>query len=93
MGRSVHNQRIERFWRDLFGGCTCLYYNLLYYIENTGVLDPCNTSDIFCLHYIFQGMLERRFTEDRVIQELYEESEEEHATTTHDVISPCNLTL
>ena len=49
MGRSVDNQRIERFWR----GCTCLYYNLFYYLENTGVLDPCNTSDIFCLHYIF----------------------------------------
>ena len=23
-GRSVHNQRIERFWRDLFTACTCL---------------------------------------------------------------------
>ena len=53
MGRSVHNQCIERFLRDLFGGCTCLYYNLFYYLENTGVLDPSNTSDIFCLHYIF----------------------------------------
>ena len=24
-GRSVHNQRIERFWRDLFVGCTYIY--------------------------------------------------------------------
>ena len=24
-GRSVHNSRIERFWRDLFRGCTILY--------------------------------------------------------------------
>ena len=27
-GRSVHNQRIERFWRDLFSGCTSLFYHL-----------------------------------------------------------------
>ena len=25
-GRSVHNQRIERSWRDVFSGCTILYY-------------------------------------------------------------------
>ena len=23
MGRSVHNQQIERLWRDLFSGCIC----------------------------------------------------------------------
>ena len=26
-GRSVHNQRIERWWRDLFIGCVCVFYN------------------------------------------------------------------
>ena len=26
--QSVHNQRIERFWRDLFVGCTCVFYFL-----------------------------------------------------------------
>lgn len=28
--RSVHNQRIERFWRDLFSGCTSLLLSVLY---------------------------------------------------------------
>ena len=26
-GRSVHNQRIERFWRDVFAGCLSLFYH------------------------------------------------------------------
>lgn len=32
-GRSVHNQRIEPLWRDLFCGCLHVYYNLLYAME------------------------------------------------------------
>ena len=27
-GRSVYNQRIERLWRDVFGSCIVLFYNL-----------------------------------------------------------------
>lgn len=52
-GRSVHNSRIERLWRDLFQGCTVLYYNLFHYMEEEGVLDPDNSVHLFCLHYVY----------------------------------------
>ena len=34
-GRSVHNQRIECLWRDVFNACLVLFYSLL---ENSGIL-------------------------------------------------------
>ena len=56
-GRSVHNQRIERLWRDVFSSCTILFYNLFYFMESSNVLDVDNELHIFCLHYIFLGRI------------------------------------
>ena len=52
-GRSVHNQRIERFWRDMFSGCISLFYYLFYNLENCGLLCPNDEVDLFSLHYAF----------------------------------------
>ena len=52
-GRSVHNQRIERLWRDVFCGCTTLFYNLFYFMENNSLLDLDNEIHLFCLQYVF----------------------------------------
>ena len=52
-GRSVHNQRIERMWRDVFNGCTVLYYNMFLHMEQEGLLDPSNEVHLYCLHFIF----------------------------------------
>lgn len=49
----VHNQRIERLWRDVFSGCTVLYYQLFYHMEEAGMLDPDDPIHLFCLQYIF----------------------------------------
>ena len=52
-GRSVHNQRIERLWRDVFNSCLVLYYSLFKYMENIGIIYIDNDLHIFCLHFVY----------------------------------------
>ena len=52
-GKSVHNQRIERLWRDVFIQCSILYYQLFWYMEDSGLLDIDNEVHMYTLHYIF----------------------------------------
>ena len=42
VGSSVHNQRIERFWRDMHRCVTRTFYRLFYYLEYQTLLDPTN---------------------------------------------------
>ena len=53
VGRSVHNQRIERLWRDVFSGCIYMFYQLFYCLEENSLLDPTDEIDLFVLHFIF----------------------------------------
>ena len=53
VGSSVHNQRIERFWRDMHRCVTSVYYRLFYYLEHNELLNPIDTMQIFALHYIY----------------------------------------
>ena len=50
VGKSVHNQRVERLWRDVFEGVLMLYYNLFYYMENIEMLNP--SDDIACIMFL-----------------------------------------
>ena len=50
--KSCHNQRIERLWRDVFHGCTYLYY-MFYFLEEQGNLDIAGNYNLFSLHYVF----------------------------------------
>lgn len=53
VGPSVHNQRIERLWRDVFDVVTGSYYRVFYHLESCGILDPLNPLHLFCLHYVY----------------------------------------
>ncbi|XP_030578717.1 uncharacterized protein LOC115775323 isoform X1 [Archocentrus centrarchus] len=52
-GRSVHNQRIERLWRDVWTCVTHLFYEVLHSLEEDGLLDLADSVHLFCAHYVF----------------------------------------
>lgn len=58
-GRSTHNQRIERLWRDVHRCATQLYYRLFYFLEDRELLNPHNDIHIFALHYIYLPRINR----------------------------------
>ena len=53
VGSSVHNQRIERLWKDMHKCVTSLYYRLFYFMEQCDLLNPLDEKHIYALHYIF----------------------------------------
>ena len=52
-GSSVHNQRVERLWRDMHKSVTILYYRLFYFMEHNLLLNPLNELHLWALHYVF----------------------------------------
>ena len=65
-GRSVHNQRIERLWRDLFSGCISFYYYLFYQMEDRGLVDADNDIDLFCLQRVFLPRIQNHLNTFRI---------------------------
>ena len=52
-GSSVHNQRIERLWRDVFR-CVChSLYALFYEMEDSDILNATSDVDLFCLCFVY----------------------------------------
>ena len=58
-GASVHNQRIERLWRDVRRVVMQYFSNIFYFIEGSGLLDLLNERDLFALHFVYIARINR----------------------------------
>ena len=85
-GRSVHNQRIERFWRDMFTSCVSVFYYLFYALEDNGFLSPTNDVDLFALHYVFMPRINQHL-------ETFSQAYSRHRVRTEGNHSPIQLWL
>ena len=47
VGRSVHNQRVERLWKDVYQNVLKFYKGLFLYLESIMLLDPLNEIHLF----------------------------------------------
>ncbi len=83
-GKSCHNQRIERFWRDLFHGCTFIFYYVFWYLEENNYLDISNETHLFCLHYVFIPRINRHLN-------LFQEGYDNHPLRTESNMTPVQL--
>ena len=81
VGRSVHNQSIERLWQDVFTDVLDLFKRLFMSMEDMGILNPINESDLWCLHYCFLDIIN-----------LSQVNEWEAAWTRHALSTEHNLT-
>ena len=56
-GRSVHNQRVERMWRDITKEVTGFYRDLFFQMEKTYNIDYEDERTKFVVHYMFMGRI------------------------------------
>ena len=58
-GRSIHNQRIERMWRDVFVYVLQYFHNLFYFMESHNIVDPDDEVHLFALQYVYTPRVNR----------------------------------
>jgi hypothetical protein len=60
-GKSTHNQRIERLWRDVYEGVLSFFYQLSYFMEEEGMLDdPLNELHLMGLHFVYLPLVNKK---------------------------------
>lgn len=64
-GESVHNQRIERLWRDVFLHVLEQFYSMFYTLEDSALLDPSNDVHKLSLHIVFLPEIQNRLEQFR----------------------------
>nr|XP_029131207.1 uncharacterized protein LOC114917255 [Labrus bergylta] len=83
-GKSVHNQRIERLWRDVFTAVTGRFYDVLHQLEEEAHLDLSNSLHIFCCHYAFIPLIQLHLN-------IFTDGWDDHPLSTEGNLSPNQL--
>ena len=84
VGSSVHNQRIERLWRDMHRCVTGIFYKLFYSLEHHNLLNPINDNHLYALNYVYLS----RINQDL---QLFQESWNNHHIRTEGGMTPHQL--
>ena len=83
-GSSVHNQRIERLWKDVFNKVVYKYHVIFTTMEENNALDIENNLELSCLHHTFA----RRIQSDL---DFWKESHNNHPIRTENNKTPLQL--
>ncbi|XP_035990299.1 uncharacterized protein LOC105920722 isoform X1 [Fundulus heteroclitus] len=83
-GRSVHNQRIERLWRDVWGAVTINYHSAFNYLSESTAFSVDNEIDQICLHYVILPRINRDL-------QLFKQAWDRHSLSTERGRSPQQL--
>ena len=56
-GKSVHNRRIERIWRDAYSKVLQVFYQIFHALADSWALDPGNQLHIYCLLHVYLPLI------------------------------------
>jgi hypothetical protein len=83
-GSSVHNQRIERLWKDVNRCVVKLFRRIFLNLEQNYKFNPENDLDLYCLHYVYKPRINYAL-------KTFEESWNNHPIRTESNLSPRQL--
>ncbi|XP_057697765.1 uncharacterized protein LOC130919236 isoform X2 [Corythoichthys intestinalis] len=83
-GKSSHNQRMERLWRDVFSTVTSRFHDTLHQLEEEGHLDLSSNLHIFSCHYAFIPLIQRQL-------DIFRDGWDDHPLRTEGNLSPNQL--
>ena len=62
-GKSTHNTRIERFWREYNKNVMIKFYDEFIELEQLGFLDRTNNNDLWVLHKVYLPVINQKLLE------------------------------